>query len=82
MECSEPRRGGEVGPVAGVFVAVSGEASLLAKTSGFGGWAEEGGKKRCFGECRIGAGGAVRSEWDAVFTVGADDGRLCAVVLA
>ena len=81
MESSKPWCRREVGPVAGVFVAVSVETGLLAQTSGFGGWAEEGGKKAYLGEGRIGAGGAVRSEWDAVFGVGANDGGLRMIML-
>jgi len=54
---------------------------LLAETGGFGGWAEEGGKKTDFGEGRVGAGGAVGGEGDAVFGVGADDCGLWMVVL-
>lgn len=71
----------KVSPVAGVFVAVSGETGLLAKTSGFGGWAEECGQKAEFGEGRVGARGFVRSEWNAVLGVGADDGGLWVIVL-
>jgi hypothetical protein len=76
VERSKPWRRGEIGPVAGVFVAVSGETGLLAQTGGFSGWAEEGGKQADFDEGRIGARGVVGSEWDAVLGVGADDGGL------
>jgi hypothetical protein len=81
MERSKPWCRREVGPVAGVFVTVSGETGLLAETSGFGGWAEEGGKKADFREGRVGPGVTVRSEWNAVLGVGADDCGLWMVLL-
>jgi hypothetical protein len=81
VESSKPGSWREIGPVAGVFVTVSGSTGLLAETSRFGRWAEEGRKETEFGEGGIGARVAVWSKWHAVLGVGADYRGLCLFLL-
>jgi hypothetical protein len=73
---AEPGRGRDVCEVAGVLVAVSGEAGLLAQAAGFRDWAEEGREQGGFGEGWVWAGRLVGGEGHAVLRVGADYGGL------
>lgn len=76
MVGTKPWLGGDVREVTRVKVAVCKAVRSLSKTDGFCCRTEERVEQRCLNQTLIRSISVVWRKWDAVLSVGADDGRL------